>query len=113
MKKQINLPIPAMKALRKLGQDISDARRRRRISVQLMIERADISKNTLLKIEKGDPSVSMGRYASVLFVFGMTERLGDLVDSVHDLMGRRLEEENLPKRIHLPKSGDKECAAKK
>lgn len=106
MKKQVNLPIPVRKALRKLGQDISDARRRRRIPVALMTERADISKNTLLKIEKGEPSVSLGGYASVLFVLGMTERLGDLVDSVHDLTGRRLEDENLPKRIHLPKRRD-------
>lgn len=106
MKKQINLPMPATKALRKLGQDINDARRRRRITIQLMTERADVSKNTILKIEKGNSSVSIGKYASVLFVLGMTERLGDLVDSVHDLTGRRLEEENLPKRIHLPKNGD-------
>lgn len=98
--------MPTMKALRKLGQDVSDARRRRRITVELMIERADISKNTLMRIEKGDPSVSMGRYASVLFVLGMTERLSDLVDSAHDLTGRRLEEESLPKRVHLPKNGD-------
>ncbi|MDA8576124.1 hypothetical protein N9L24_03665 [Candidatus Marinamargulisbacteria bacterium] len=106
MKKQINLPMPALTALRKLGQNISDARRRRRITVKLMIERANIAKNTLIRIEKGDPSVSMGRYASVLFVLGMTERLGDLVDSVHDLTGRQLEEENLPKRIHLPKNSN-------
>ena len=106
MKKQINLPIPAMNALRKLGQDMSDARRRRRISVELMAERADISKNTLARIEKGEPTVSIGKYASVLFVLSMTERLRDLVDSVHDLTGRQLEEENLPKRIHLPKNGD-------
>ena len=105
MKKQINLPMPAMMALRKLGQDVSDARRRRRITIALMIERADISKNTLIRIEKGDPSVSMGRYAAVLFVLGMTERLRDLVDSVHDLTGRQLEEENLPKRVRLPKNG--------
>ena len=106
MKKQINLPIPTINALRKLGQDINDARRRRRINIQLMVERANLSKNTILKIEKGDSSVSMGGYASVLFVLGMTERLGDLVDSVHDLTGRQLEDENLPKRVHLPKDGD-------
>ena len=108
MKRQVNLPMPVIKALRKLGQDVSDARRRRRITVELMTERADISKNTLARIEKGEPSVSIGKYASVLFVLGMTERLGDLVDSVHDLTGRRLEEENLPKRVHLPKRGDDE-----
>lgn len=113
MKKEVYLPIPVIKVLRKMGQDIKDARRRRRIPVSLMMERADISKNTILKIEKGDPSVSMGRYVSVLFVLGMTERLEDLVDSKHDLLGRRLEEEHLPKRVHLPKIGEKSWKLKK
>jgi len=106
MKKRVYLPIPSIKALKKLGQDIRDARLRRRISMQLMAERTTLSKSTVSKIENGDPSVSMGGYAYVLFVLGMTERLSDLVDSAHDLIGRRLEEENLPKRIRLPK---KDC----
>ncbi len=96
------LPIPVQKALLKLGQDISDSRRRRRIPMALMAERADLSRATLGKIEKGDPTVSLGGYAAVLFVLGLTERLGDLMDANHDLVGRHLEEENLPKRIRLP-----------
>ena len=112
MKNQPRLPIPAFKALRKLGQDISDARRRRRITIKLMAERADISKMTMGKIEKGDPTTSMGGYASVLFALGMTDRLGDLVDASHDLTGRQLEEENLPKRVRIPtnnlRKGDKD-----
>ncbi len=97
-----SLPIPAQKALRKLGQDIKDSRRRRRIPVALMAERAGLSKATLGKIEKGDPSVSMGGYASVLFVLGLTDRLGNMADAIHDAVGRQLDEENLPKRIRLP-----------
>jgi transcriptional regulator with XRE-family HTH domain len=106
MKKQVNLPIPSIRALKKLGQDISCARRRRRITVQLISERANLSKNTILKIEQGSPSVSMGGYAAVLFVLGLTERIGNLADSIYDLTGRQLEDENLPKRIHLPKNRD-------
>lgn len=94
------LPFPVQKALHKLGQDINDARRRRRIPMALMAERADIAKATLAKIEKGDSSVSMGGYASVLFVLGLTDRLKDLVDAHHDLVGRELETEMLPKRIY-------------
>ena len=56
MKRKFNLPLPVMQALHKLGQDISDARRRRRIPMALMAERAGISRITLAKIEKGDPS---------------------------------------------------------
>ncbi len=103
MKKPVNLPAPSIIALKKLGQDISDARRRRRIPVQLMAERANLSKNTVLKIEQGSPSASMGGYAAILFVLGMTERISNLVDSTYDLTGRQLVDENLPKRVRLPK----------
>lgn len=102
-----NLPIPVRRALRKFGQDISDGRRRRRIPLELMAERAGLSRATLGKIEKGDPSVSLGRYASVLFVLGLTEQLSGLADANIDTVGRMLEEENLPKRIRIPSRGGK------
>ena len=54
------LPIPVRRALRKLGHDIRDARRRRRIPASIAAERASISRTTLVKIEKGDPGVAMG-----------------------------------------------------
>jgi DNA-binding XRE family transcriptional regulator len=103
MKNTSELPIPITKALRKMGQDISEARRRRRIATELMAQRAGISRSTLAKIEKGDPATSMGNYASVLFVLGMTGRISDLVDANHDLTGRQIDEENLPKRIRPTK----------
>ena len=68
-----------------------------------MAERAGISRGTLAKIEKGDPTTSMGNYVSVLFVLGMISRISDLVDSNHDLVGRQIDEENLPKRIRSRK----------
>jgi transcriptional regulator with XRE-family HTH domain len=108
MKKQANLPIPALRALRKLGQDINDARRRRRITLELMAERAGLSKATIAKVEKGDPTASIGAYSTVLFVLGLTDRLNDLADSSHDLIGRHLEDEKLPQRVRLPQK-KKDC----
>ncbi|OOG21461.1 hypothetical protein B1C78_16220 [Thioalkalivibrio denitrificans] len=93
------LPIPVRRALRKLGEDVRNARRRRRIPVALMAERASISRTTLNKVEKGDPGVSMGTYATVLFVLGLVDRLAGLVDAGADLVGLELEEDRLPKRI--------------
>jgi transcriptional regulator with XRE-family HTH domain len=107
VKNRTHLPIPVIKVLHKLGQDINDARRRRRVTVELMAERAGLSRATIGKIEKGDPTTSMGGYAAVLFVLGMEGRLNDLVDSTHDLIGRRLEDEKLPKRIRIPKRKDR------
>src|SRR5439155_1573448 len=92
-------PIPVRRALRKLGHDISDARRRRRIPVAIMAERASISRTMLNKVEKGEPGVSTGTYATVLFVLGMVERLADLAEPKNDTVGLALEEEHLPQRI--------------
>jgi hypothetical protein len=97
------LPIPVRRALRKLGQDIRDARRRRRIPVQIAAERASISRMTLLKIEKGEPGVAMGSYATVLFVLGLADHLADIAEAKHDAIGLRLEEDRLPKRIRIPR----------
>ena len=98
---QAALPIPVRRALRKLGTDIRDARRRRRIPTAVMAERAFISRMTLNKVEKGDPGVSLGIYATVLFVLGMTDRLAELADLRHDAVGLSLEQESLPQRIRM------------
>ena len=97
------MPIPVRRALRKLGQDIHDARRRRRIPTVVMAERASISRTTLNKIEKGDPGVSLGNYANVLFVLGLAERLGDLADVKTDTVGLELSDARLPQRIRRPR----------
>ena len=97
---ETTLPLPVRRTLRKLGHDLRDARRRRRrIPVAIAAERASISRMTLSKIEKGDPSVAMGLYATVLFVMGMADRIGDIADAKNDSVGLQLEEEHLPQRI--------------
>jgi DNA-binding XRE family transcriptional regulator len=94
-------PLPVTRALRKLGHDMRDARRRRRIPATILAERASISRTTLHKVEQGDAGVSLGIYATVLFVLGMAGRLADLADARHDAVGLELEEEHLPERIRL------------
>ncbi len=103
MKTPVSLPIPLIMTLKKVGHDIYNARRRRRIGVTLMAERAGLSRSTIGKIEKGDPTTSIGGYAAVLFVLGMTDRLANLVDAMYDITGRQLVDEKLPKRIRLPR----------
>jgi DNA-binding XRE family transcriptional regulator len=103
-KGRYSLPIPVGRSLRKLGQDIRSARLRRRIKTATLAERAGTSRFSLQKIEKGDPGVSIGIYACVLFSLGMIDRLADLLDVRHDDLGLMLDEEKLPERIRgLPK----------
>jgi transcriptional regulator with XRE-family HTH domain len=93
------LPLPVKRALAKLGDDIRNARLRRRIPTTIMAQRAFITRPTLQKVERGDPGVSLGIYATILFVLGLTERVADLADARTDDVGLALEEERLPKRI--------------
>jgi transcriptional regulator with XRE-family HTH domain len=93
------IPIPVQRILAQLGEDIRNARRRRRIATQVMAERASITRPTLAKVEHGDARVSMGIYATVLFVLGMLDRLGQVASATQDNVGMDLEDEILPKRI--------------
>jgi DNA-binding XRE family transcriptional regulator len=90
---------PERHALGKLGHDIRNARRRRRILAAIAAERASISRTTLVKIE--NPGVAIGKYATFLFVLGLADRLGDLAARKNDPVGLQLEEENLPQRIRV------------
>jgi transcriptional regulator with XRE-family HTH domain len=92
-------PLPVLRALRRLGQDIREARLRRRIPTAVVAERASISRTTLVKLEAGDPGVSVGTIATVLFVLGLLDRFGELADLKNDERGLALAEEQLPKRI--------------
>jgi len=102
-KRRPNLPLRVRRTLIKLGSDIRDARKRRRIPVRVMAERALISPTTLAKIERGDPGVAIGFYASVLFVLDLSHRLGEIVDASTDELGLSLAREELPQRIRWPK----------
>ena len=93
------LPLPVKRALAKLGDDIRSARLRRRISTQMMADRAFVARATLHKVERGDPGVSLGTYATVLFILGLISRVEKLADVTSDEVGLQLEEEQLPKRI--------------
>ena len=96
------LPKAARKALVKLGGDIAVARKKRRISTVSMAERAFISRGTFYKLEKGDPSVSMGVYATVRSLLGLVEGLGYVADRGTDTLGLDLDEDRLPKKVQPP-----------
>ena len=93
------LPLPVRRALKKLGADLAAARKRRRITMSLMAERVMTTRQTIARVEKGDPRVAFGIYATVVFVLGMTERLADLLDARVDPYVLDRDEERLPRRV--------------
>jgi DNA-binding XRE family transcriptional regulator len=97
------LPARVRRSLVKLGGDLAIARRKRKFTAAMTAERIGVSRATYLKVEKGDPSVSMGIYAMALFVLGFPEALGEIADVRRDDTGLLLDTERLPKRVRIKK----------
>ncbi|HMU87912.1 MAG TPA: helix-turn-helix transcriptional regulator [Agitococcus sp.] len=93
------LPLPVERAIRKLGHDISLARRRRRISQVSLAERMDASLSTVRRMENGDIRIPIHFFARALHIFGEIDALENLLDTTHDDIGLTLMDEQLPKRI--------------
>lgn len=96
--------IAVRQALRKLGADVHDARRRRGLPAEVLAERAFTSRPTLLRIERGDHAVSIGIYAAVLQALGLLSNVSQLAAPAHDELGLAIASERLPKRVRVPKS---------
>ena len=99
-RKSILLP-KAQKVLSTLGENIKLARLRRRYSTQQVSERANISRPTLLSIEKGNPNVSIGAYVKVLMVLGLEKDITTVAQD--DDLGRKLQDANLIIKERAPK----------
>ena len=76
--------------LQTLGENIHLARLRRDLSSEQVAERAGISRNTLIKIERGDEGVANGKYFRVLIVLGLQDDL--LLIARDDVLGRKLQD---------------------
>ena len=100
-KKQIILLPKARKILTEVGENIKLARLRRKLSSQQVAERANISRPTLLSIEKGFASVSIGSYLQVSMVMGLEKDF--LLLARDDELGRKLQDANLISKQRAPK----------
>lgn len=99
-----NPPAAVRRILRKLGADIHDARKRRRLPMAVVAERAFTSRSTLQKVEAGDSNVGIGIYAGVLQALGLLDSLGQIADIGNDPVGQALASAELPKHVHLKRT---------
>lgn len=81
-----SLPPAALAALRKLGADLGIARKRRKQPLRAWAARLEVSVPTLMKMEKGDAAVSIGVYATALWIVGRHEALSAVADPKEDVM---------------------------
>jgi transcriptional regulator with XRE-family HTH domain len=98
-----SLPLPVAHALRKLGRDLALARRKRGLSTRDMAARLLVSRDTLWRLERGDPGVALGTLATATFVLQLHDRLANLVAPSSDELALTLDERRLPQRIRRPR----------
>lgn len=101
-KKTIVLLPETIEYLEQMGLQIKYARLRRKLSVELVAERAGISRATLWSIEKGAPSVAIGYYAAVLHALNYMDKDLTLI-AKDDELGRKLQDLELPVRKRAEK----------
>ena len=102
MKAKKNKILPqAKKTLEMFGENIKLARLRRKLSMGQVAERAGISRSTIVKIEKGDESVSMGSYFQVLFVMRLDKAFLEVAKD--DVLGRKIQDAGLVTKKRAPR----------
>lgn len=78
------MPSAVLAHLRSLGENLAIARKRRREPLKSWAQRIGVSEPTLMRMEKGDPSVSMGVYATALWLIGRSQAMAEFAAPEHD-----------------------------
>ena len=89
------------KILQNLGENIRLARLRRKLPMDKVAERGGLSRSTLIKIEKGDPGVTIGHYVQILFVLKLDHDLSNVAKD--DELGRKILDAGLVTKQRAPK----------
>ena len=83
------------KKLEDLGHRIKLARLHRKLTIEMVAERAKISRFSVREVEKGSPSVAIGIYVNVLMAIGVVKELDNFL--ADDPLGRMLQDDELLK----------------
>ena len=102
MARKTTVQLPTLKRiLNELGENIKLARLRRKLSAQLVAERAGMSRTTLRAIENGEAGVTIGAYANVLMCLGLENDLARIARD--DELGRKLQDAGLSTKARASK----------
>lgn len=96
---QVALPRPVDRALHRLGQDISTARRMRRLSQEDLAQRIGTSLSTVRRMEDGYPGTALHTFLRALQVLGRLDAVVKVMAMENDVLGMELVREQLPQRV--------------
>ena len=108
---QVAMPQPVARALRRLGQDISVARRMRRLSQEDLAQRIGTSLSTVRRLEDGYPGTALHTFLRALHVLGRLDDLAQAMTLENDALGMELVREQLPQRVRTSAGRKRQAAS--
>lgn len=93
------MPHPVARALRRLGHDLSVARRMRRWTQQDLAQRMDASVSTVRRMEDGNPGTALHTFLRALHVLDRLEDMVRIMALDQDTLGLELTQQQLPQRV--------------
>lgn len=102
MARTFQRPFPQVaKQIQELGERIRLARLRRELSTILFSERMGVSRETLRRLEAGDPNIALGTYMRALRVLGLDKDIDAVARD--DVLGRKLQDLAALRAMPLPR----------
>ena len=102
------MPVLVEKLCRTLGERLKVARKRRRISQQELADRAAVSRQTIQRLESGDPAVGLGIFMTAVWLLRLDHEFQDALSPQRDLTGLREDFRHLPERIDKKRTKPRE-----
>jgi transcriptional regulator with XRE-family HTH domain len=93
------LPVRTRRSVVEIGEHLSTWRKLQGLTIQQIADRAGVTRQTLARLEKGDPSVSIGTVMNVTNALGQLSRVVESFDPYETAIGRARSEETLPQRV--------------
>ena len=102
------LPAPMVDILRRLGGNLAVARKRRRMRQKDAAELAGCTRQTIARIEAGDPAVSMGAWMNLVWVLQLSGEFIGLCSPERDVLGLGLDAESRARLHRVREKREKE-----
>ncbi|GAA1685393.1 hypothetical protein GCM10009745_32350 [Kribbella yunnanensis] len=93
------VPVRTRLAAEQLGAHLTAWRKLNGLTAAQVADRAGITRDTLRKLEHGDPTVGLEPFLNVARVLGALDRLVDALDPYETDLGRARADQALPKRV--------------
>jgi transcriptional regulator with XRE-family HTH domain len=99
-------PIAVRRAQRELAEHVATWRKLRGLTQAQLADRADVSRDTVQRLERAEGSVSVDSLLRAMRALGILDGLSRAVDPLNSDLGRLRSEERLPQRVRPRRLSD-------